>query len=74
MPQQFDFSLDEDWPQNLARLKAHLEAIDPESAKMLFDNLMALQSDDANARRDFNQKVLEAVAAAAQAEIDGGAN
>lgn len=74
MPQQFDFSLDEDWPENLARLKAHLEAIDPECAKILFDNLDVLQSDDANARRDFNQKVFQAVTAAAQAEIDGGAD
>ena len=74
MPEQFDFSFDEDWPQNLQRLKQHLEALDPECAEMLFDNLATLQSDDANARRDFNQKVFEAVFAAGQTEIDSSAN
>ncbi|HME81886.1 MAG TPA: hypothetical protein VKF82_07390 [Candidatus Eremiobacteraceae bacterium] len=73
MPQQFSFSLDENWSQNLERLKAHLEALDPECAKMLFDNLATLQSDDTNTRRDFNQKVFEPMTTAAQAEIDGRA-
>lgn len=66
----FDFSLDEDWPKNLERLKAHLEAGDAECAKILFDTLAVLEADDNNARRDFNQKVLEALEAAAQVEID----
>lgn len=74
MPQEFDFSLDKDWSQNLERLKAYLEALDPECAKFLFDNLATLQSDETNARRDFNQKVFEAVTTAAQTEIDRGAN
>jgi hypothetical protein len=74
MPQQFDFSLDENWSQNLVRLKDYLESLDSECTKMLFDNLAVLQSDDTNARRDFNQAVFEAIKAAAQAEIDGGAN
>lgn len=74
MPQQFDFSLDEDWSQNLERLRAHLEAIDPECAKFLLDNLATLQLDGSNARRDFNLQVFEAVATAAQAEIDRGAD
>ena len=74
MPQEFDFSLDRDWSQNLERLKAFLEARDPECTKILFDNLATLQSDETNARRDFNQKVFQAVTKAAQAEIDIEAN
>ena len=71
----FDFSLDDDWPDNIERLKTHLEAVDRECAKILFDNLSVLAIEDNNARRDFNQKVLKALEAAAQAEIDapGGA-
>ncbi|MCM2438510.1 hypothetical protein HGO34_02105 [Agrobacterium vitis] len=69
MSGSFDFSLDEDWSTNIGRLKAHLETIDAECAKILFDNLAILETGDNNARRDFNQKVLEALEAAAQAEI-----
>lgn len=70
MPGGFDFSLDEDWPKNIERLKAHLESGDAACAKILFDNLAALEGGNNNARRDFNQKVLEALEVAAQAEID----
>lgn len=71
----FDFSLDEDWPKNIQRLKTHLGSVDAECAKILFDNLAVLETGDNNARRDFNQKVLESLEAAAQVEIDtqGGA-
>jgi hypothetical protein len=71
----FDFSLDEDWSTNIGKLKAHLETVDAECAKILFDNLVILETGDSNARRDFNQKILEALEAVAQAEIDakGGA-
>ena len=72
MLKQFDFSIDEDWFHNLSRAKAHLEALDPECAKVLFDNLAVLLSDDVNARRDFNQKVFEAVKASALVEIEEG--
>ena len=72
MPQQFNFSLDEDWAQNLERLKAYLETLDPECAKILFDNLSTLQSDDPNARREFNRNAFEAITTAARAEIAGG--
>ena len=70
MSASFDFSLDEDWPKNIQRLKKHLESVDTECAKILFDNLAVLETGDNNARRDFNQKVLEALEAAAQVEID----
>lgn len=75
MPEQFNFSLDEDWPTNIRRLKVHLEVIDDACARILFENLAILETDGNNARRDFNQKVLEALESAAQAEIDaaGGA-
>jgi len=70
MQNSFDFAIGEDWQKNIERLKAHLEAVDAECAKILFDNLAVLETGDNNARRDFNQKVLEALEAAAQAEID----
>lgn len=70
MSDSFDFSLDENWSINIGRLKVHLEAVDAACAKILFDNLAVLETGDINARRDFNQKVLEALEAAAQAEID----
>ena len=73
MTTKFEFSMEEDWLHNLSRAQAHLEALDSACAKILFDNLAALLSDDANARRDFNQKVVAAVKAAAQSEIEKGA-
>ena len=69
MPQILDFSLDETWDQNLARLKVHLEGMDVDCAKLLFDNLGILSADDGNARRDFNRKVLAALESLADAEI-----
>lgn len=66
----FDFSLNEDWTTNIDRLKTSLEAVDSVCTKILFDNIATLDSTDNNARRDFNQKVLDALNAAAQAEID----
>jgi hypothetical protein len=66
----FDFSLDENWSKNIERLKAYLKSIDAECAEILFANLAVLETGDNNARRDFNQKVLEILEAAAQAEID----
>jgi hypothetical protein len=70
MPNLFDFSADEDLPTNVGRLKAYLESVDAECARALFDNLAVLDSNDSNARRNFNQKILEALEAAAQVEID----
>ncbi|TXL76440.1 hypothetical protein FHP25_12400 [Vineibacter terrae] len=70
MQNSFDFAIGEDWQKNIERLKAHLEAVDAECAKILFDNLTVLETGDNNARRDFNQKVLEALEVAAQADID----
>jgi septation ring formation regulator EzrA len=72
MPSTFDFSLSETWGQNLDRLKTHLESIDSECAAVFFAHLTALQSDDSNARRDFNQQVFEAIEAASEAEITVG--
>lgn len=72
MLKQLDFSIDEDWFHNLSRARAHLEMVDSDCAKILFDNLAALLSDDVNSRRDFNQKVFEAVEAAALLEIEEG--
>jgi hypothetical protein len=69
---QFDFSLEETWPQNLSRVKAHLESIDCACAKILFDNIALLLSDDVSARRNFNQKVFDAINAAAEIEIGAG--
>ncbi|PDS61809.1 hypothetical protein CO653_30910 [Rhizobium anhuiense] len=66
----FDFSLEEDWSTNIGQLRAHLETVDAECAKILFENLAILEAGDNNARRDFNQKVLEALEVAAEAEID----
>ncbi len=70
MSGSFDFSLDEEWPKNIQRLKAHLESVDAECAKILFDNLAVLETGDNSARRDFNQNALESLEAAAQVEID----
>lgn len=70
MQNSFDFAIGEDWQKNIERLKAHLEAVDAQCAKILFDNLEVLETGDNNARRDFNQKILEALEIAAQAEID----
>lgn len=67
----FDFSLEEDFAENAERLKAHLSSIDPQCAEILFDHIAILRGEDSNARRDFNQKVLEALEAAAQTELDG---
>jgi hypothetical protein len=71
MPGIFDFSLDEDLALNTARLKAHLETLDQECAKILFDNFSVLDAGD-NGRREFNGKVLAALQAAAQEEIKAG--
>lgn len=70
MTGNFDFSADEDWSENMRHLKEHLEGIDAECAKILFDHLAILESGESAARRDFNQNVLEALESAAQAEID----
>lgn len=72
MPSTFDFSPTETWDQNLARLKEYLESLDPECAEIFFSHLALLQSDDVNARRDFNQKVFEAIEAAADIDIMAG--
>ena len=70
--EQFDFSLGENWLENLSRVKAHLESVDSDCARVLFDNIDLLLSDDVSARRDFNQKVFEAIKEAAQIEISAG--
>jgi hypothetical protein len=69
MPESFDFSLHETWEQNFARLKIYLESIDPECSAILFNSLPLLQSEDANARRDFNREICDALEVAADAEI-----
>jgi hypothetical protein len=71
MSDAFNFSLDDDWPTNIERLRAHLEAMDAECAKVLFDSLPVLERGDGNARREFNQRVLEALEAAARADDNG---
>ena len=53
---------------NLARFKTQLEGIDPECARILFDNLATLTRDGDAARnrqaiQDFNQAVLRALEA-----------
>jgi HD-GYP domain-containing protein (c-di-GMP phosphodiesterase class II) len=53
---------------NLARLKAELERIDPECARILFDNMSKLTRDSDVARnrqaiQEFNQAVLAALEA-----------
>lgn len=70
MTNTFEFSDGEDLPTNVGRLRNYLESLDAECAKILFDNLIVLESGDNNARRNFNQKILEALEAAAQAELD----
>lgn len=69
MPTSFRFSLEGLWHQNLEHLKAHLESIDAECSAILFEHLPLLQSDDPNARRDFNQRVLAALEAQCHAEL-----
>lgn len=71
VPPPFDFSLDESWEQNLRRFEQHLVLSDPECAQIFFDHLATLQSDESNARRDFNQKVFEAIETAVDDEISG---
>ena len=66
----FDFLIGDDWHKNIERLKAHLESVDVKCAQILFDNLASLETGDNNARRDFNQKVLEVLEVSAQAELD----
>lgn len=61
--------------ENLELFKAAAEALDPECAKVLFDNIEKLQniSDDHDSRaaiREFNQAVLQALNASP--ETDGG--
>ena len=61
MPLEFDPSKAID--EHLAEFRAHLEAIDPECAKIFFDNLPTLEGDGnpsrARANRTaFNQAVL----------------
>lgn len=70
MADEFKFSFDEHWEENLRRLREQLEAIDPACAKMLFDNIEMFVSEDSNARRNFNAAILAALDAAAEAEID----
>ncbi len=70
MTNAFEFSDREDLPTNIGRLRKYLESVDAECAAILFNNLLVLESGDNNARRNFNQKILEALDAAAQAELD----
>jgi len=61
MPLEFDPS--KAFDEHLAEFRAHLESIDPECTKILFDNLPALEGDGnpsrARANRAiFNQTVL----------------
>jgi hypothetical protein len=63
---QFDQTASFD--DNLARFKAELERIDPECARILFDNLAKLTRDGDAARnrqaiQEFNQAVLAALEA-----------
>ena len=66
----FTFDIDESWEANLAHLKSYLDTQDCECTKILFQNLETLVSSEAsNGRRDFNQLVLAALNALAEAEI-----
>jgi hypothetical protein len=63
---QFDSTLSFD--DNLTRYKVELEGIDPDCARILFDNLATLVRDGDAARnrqaiQDFNQAVLTALEA-----------
>lgn len=71
MPDTFAFDINEPWEENLQRLKNHLEEQDSECAEILFQSLETLTSDGTNSRRDFNQLILTALDALAEAEIQG---
>ena len=74
MAEELKFAFDEDWDENLRRLRGHLEAIDPICAKMLFDNMELFVSEDSNARRNFNAAILAALDADAEAAADEGSS
>jgi len=70
MPNDFSFNIDESWETNLARLKIYIESQDSECAELLLQNLATLMADDGTTgRRDFNQIILAALNALAEAEI-----
>ena len=71
MPDDFSFNINEPWEDNLQRLKEHLVEEDSECAEILFQSLDTLITDATNARRDFNQLILTALDALAEAEIQG---
>jgi hypothetical protein len=67
---EFVFNLNGSWEDNLATLATHLESLDPRCAEFLEGNFdRFLNGDDANARRDFNQRILAALDVAADVEI-----
>lgn len=61
MPDDFNFSIEDTWENNLQRLKEYLAEIDPDCAEMLFKYLYILEGDSGNARRGFNSKVLDEI-------------
>ncbi|MEQ1777789.1 MAG: hypothetical protein ABL863_04545 [Nitrosomonas sp.] len=70
MPDTFIFDIDEPWGGSLARLKTYLEAQDSACAELLFQHLeILISNEEKNGRRDFNQLVLAALDALAEAEI-----
>ncbi|MBI1340994.1 hypothetical protein GC169_12405 [bacterium] len=57
------FKSDSSFEENLKRFRAEAERLDPECAKILFDNLEALmrEGDTRLAVQEFNQAVLAAL-------------
>jgi hypothetical protein len=57
-----EFDLNKTFDQNIAEFRKHLESLDPECAKLFFDNQATLLGDPARARANrtaFNEAVLE---------------
>ena len=69
MPNSFSFDINEQWEDNLLRLKDHLVQQDSECTEILYQALDTLITDEPNARRNFNELILTALDALAEAEI-----
>jgi hypothetical protein len=58
----FEFDTNKTFDQNVAEFRKHLEAVDPQCAKILFDNQAKLLGDGNPAQADriaFNEAVLD---------------